>query len=157
MRQHVTLYHVMLLSEVLQPVMLQPVLLQLLVLQPVMLFHALLQLVVLQPVMLQIGVLQPVMLQLGVLLPVVLHITGHHACTTTLNHGTQHTGQCGHCGAVPLKVAGRKYMQREFQQKLSNLSKVCDVKWPENCKQTSADSSISLVPFVLNIYKKRNI
>ena len=48
-------------------------------------------------------------------------------------------------------------MQSEFQQKLSTLSKACDVTWPEKCKQTSADSSISLVPFVLNIYKKWNI
>ena len=38
--------------------------------------------------------------------------------------------------------------------KLSTLSKACDVKWTEKCKQTSADSSISSVPFVLNIYKK---
>ena len=45
-------------------------------------------------------------------------------------------------------------MQREFQQKLSALSKACDVTWPEKCKLTSADSSISSVPFVLNIYKK---
>ena len=39
------------------------------------------------------------------------------------------------------------------------LSKACDVTWPEKCKQTSADSSISSVPlpFVLNIYKKWNI
>ena len=40
-----------------------------------------------------------------------------------------------------------------FQQKLSTLSKACDVTWPENCKQTLADSSISSVPFVLNIQK----
>ena len=33
------------------------------------------------------------------------------------------------------------------------LSKACDVTWPEKCKQTSADSPISSVPFVLNIYK----
>ena len=44
-------------------------------------------------------------------------------------------------------------MQREFQQKLSTLSKACDVTWPEKGKQTSADSSISSVPFVLNIIK----
>ena len=92
----------MLRSEVLQPVVLQPVLLQLVGLQPVMLFHAMLQLVVLQPVMLQIGVMQPAMLQLGALLPVVIHTTGHHACTTTLNHGTEHTGECG---AVPLPLS----------------------------------------------------
>ena len=48
-------------------------------------------------------------------------------------------------------------MQREFQQKLSTLSKACDVTWPEKCKQTPEDSSISSVPFVLNIYKKWNI
>ena len=39
-------------------------------------------------------------------------------------------------------------------KKLSTLSKACDVTWPEKCKQTSAYSSISSVPFVLNIYKK---
>ena len=54
-------------------------------------------------------------------------------------------------------VDKRKYMQREFQKKLSTLSKACDVTWPEKCKQTSADSLISSVPFVLNIYKKCNI
>ena len=48
-------------------------------------------------------------------------------------------------------------MQREFQQKLSILSKACDVTWPEKRKQTSADSAISSVPFVLHIYKKWNI
>ena len=48
-------------------------------------------------------------------------------------------------------------MQLEFQQKPSTLSKACDVTWPEKCKQTSADSSTSSVPFVLNIYKKLNI
>ena len=48
-------------------------------------------------------------------------------------------------------------MQREFQQKLSALSKACNVAWPEKCKQTSADSSINSVPFVLNIYKKNEI
>ena len=47
------------------------------------------------------GVLQPVMLQLGAQLIVVLHTTGHHE-STTLNHGTQHTGQCG---AVPQAAA----------------------------------------------------
>ena len=41
--------------------------------------------------------------------------------------------------------------------KLSTLWKACDVTWPEKCKQTSAESSISSVPFVLNIYKKWNI
>ena len=101
----------MLRSEVLQPVVLQPVLLQ-----PVVLLHAMLQLGVLQPVMLQIGVLQRVMLQTGVLQPVMLQLgvvlpvvptTGHHARTTTLNHGTQHTAgsgglATGQCGSGPL-------------------------------------------------------
>ena len=49
---------------------------------------------------------------------------------------------------------GSMRMQREFQQKLSTLPKAGDVTWPEKCKQTSADSSISPVPFVLSIYKK---
>ena len=48
-------------------------------------------------------------------------------------------------------------MQREFQQKLSTLSKACDVTWTEKCKQTSADSSISSIQFVLNKYKKWKI
>ena len=47
-------------------------------------------------------------------------------------------------------------MQRKFQQKLSTLSKACDVTWPEKCKQTSGDWSISSVPFVLNIYEKKS-
>ena len=110
----------MLRSEVLQPVVLQPVRLQLVVLQPVMLFHAMLQLVVLQPVMLQIGVMQPVML--GVLLPVVLHSTGHHACTTTLNHGTQHTGRCG---AVVLYRCPRLHMlQPSAVERMDILTKM---------------------------------
>ena len=36
--------------------------------------------------------------------------------------------------------------------KLSTVSKVCDVIYAEKCKQTQADSSVSPVPFVLNIY-----
>ena len=40
---------------------------------------------------------------------------------------------------------------------LRTLSKDCDVTWTEKCKQTSADSSISPVPFVLNIDKQCNI
>ena len=55
---------------------------------------------------------------------------------------------------IPKVYGIKKYMQREFQQTLSTLSKACDVTWPEKCKQTSADSSISSVPFVLNIYEK---
>ena len=42
-------------------------------------------------------------------------------------------------------------------KKLSTLSKSSDVTWPEKCKQTSVDSLLSSVPFVLNIYKKWNI
>ena len=52
------------------------------------------------------------------------------------------------------KVNGlREVCAARFQQKLSTLPKAGDVTWPEKCKQTSADSSISSVPFVLRCIK----
>ena len=51
------------------------------------------------------------------------------------------------------KVYGLKELHAtRIPEKLSTLPKACDVTWPEKCKQTWTDSSISLVPFVLNIY-----
>ena len=43
----------------------------------------------------------------------------------------------------------------EFQLKLKTPLKACDVTCTEKCKQTSADSQVSPVTFVLNIYEHR--
>ena len=70
---------------------------------------------------------------------------------------TWHLGLVGSNNFSEYTSFGPFTLLHEFQQKLSTLSKACDVTWPEKCRQTSANSSISSVPCVLNISKKWNI